>query len=44
MEQNISQINSGIKLNVDVSVIIIIYMKSIMFGILLPVTVKMENI
>ena len=44
MEQNVIQINGGIMVNVDVSVKIIIYMKNIMFAILLYVIVKMENI
>ena len=44
MEQNVSQINPGITLNVDVSVKNNIYEKHIMFGILLHFIVKMENI
>ena len=44
MEQNVSQINGGIMVNVNVSVKNIIYVKKIMFGILLHVIVKMENI
>ena len=44
MEQNVSQINNGITINVDVSVKNIIYLKKIMFGILLHVLVKMKNI
>ena len=44
MEQNASQINGGIWVNVDVSVISMIYMKKFIFGILLHVIVKMENI
>ena len=44
MEKNVIQINSGITINVDVSVIDIIYVKKIIFGILLHVAVKMENI
>ena len=44
MEQNVIQINGGIMINVDVSVKNIIYVKKIMFGILLHVIVKMENI
>ena len=44
MEQNVSQINGGIMMNVDVSVKNTIYLKKIMFGILLHVVVKMGNI
>ena len=44
MEQNVSQINGGIMMNVDVSVKNNIYVKKIMFGILLHVVVKMGNI
>ena len=44
MKQNVSQINGGITVNVDVSVKNIIYVKTIMFGILVHVFVKMENI
>ena len=42
--QNVIQINGGIMINVNVSVKKIIYVKKIMFGILLHVTVKTENI
>ena len=44
MEQNVSQINVGIKTNVDMSVKNVIHVKKIMLGILLQVIVKMENI
>ena len=44
MEQNVSQINGGITINVDVSVKKFMLVKKIMFGILLHVIVKMENI
>ena len=44
MKQNVSEINGRITINVDVSVKNIIYVKNIMFGILLHVLVKMENI
>ena len=44
MEENVIQINGGITINVDVSVKKVIYVKKIMFGILLHVIVKMENI
>ena len=38
------QINVRIKINVDVSVKNVMYVKKIVFGILLHVVVKMENI
>ena len=44
MEQNVIQINDEITVNVDVSVKNIIYVKKIMFGTLVNVFVKMENI
>ena len=44
MEQNVIQINGGIITNVDVSVKSIIYMKNIIYGILVDVFVKMEKI
>ena len=44
MEENVTQVNGGIMINVDVSVKNVMYMKKIMFGILLHVIVKMENI
>ena len=44
MEENVIQINGGIMINVDVSVKKVVYVKKIMFGILLHVIVKMENI
>ena len=44
MKQNVSKINDGITINVDVSVKSIIYVKMNMFGILLHVILKMENI
>ena len=43
MQQNVSQINGGIAINVDVSVKIFIYVKKNMFGILVNVFVKIEN-
>ena len=43
MEQNVIKINGGITINVDVSVKII-YEKNVIFGIMLHVIVKMENI
>ena len=44
MEQNLIQINGGITISVDVSVKKFMYLKKIMFGILLHVILKMENI
>ena len=44
MEQNVSQISGGIMISVDVSVKIFMYVKKTVFGILLYVIVKMENI
>ena len=43
MEQNVIQINGGIKRNVNVSVKEFMYVKKIMLGILVNVFVKMEN-
>ena len=37
MEENVTQINGGIMTNVDVSVRNVMYVKKIMFGILLHV-------
>ena len=42
MEENVIQINGGISINVDVS--IKKYVKKIMFGTMLHVVVKIENI
>ena len=44
MEENVIQINGGIMINLDVGVKTVIYVKKIMFGILLHVVVKIENI
>ena len=44
MKQNVSQINGGITIIVDASVKNIIDVKKIMFGIVLHVILKMENI
>ena len=44
MEEIATQINGGIMINVDVSVKNVMYVKKIMFGILLHVIEKMENI
>ena len=43
MAENVIQINGGIMINVNVSVKSVMYMKKIIFGILLHVVVKMEN-
>ena len=40
----VDQIIDGIMINVDVSVKNVVHVKNIMFGILLHVIVKMENI
>ena len=44
MEEKVIQINGGIMINVDVSVKTFMSVEKIMFGILLNVIVKMENI
>ena len=44
MKENVIQINGGIMINVDMSVKDVAYVKMVMFGILLHVVVKMENI
>ena len=44
MEENVIQINDGIMINVGGSVKNVMYVKKIMFGILLHVVVKMENV
>ena len=44
MEEAEIQINGGINLNVDVSIKHVMYVKKIIFGILLQVVAKMENI
>ena len=44
MGKNELQINGGITINVDVSVKNVMYVKKNIFGILLHVFVKMENI
>ena len=44
MKEIVIQINGGTMINVDVSVKNVIYVKRIMFGILLHVIVEMENI
>ena len=44
MEENVIQIKSGITINVTESAKDIIYMKKVIFGILLHVVAKMKNI
>ena len=44
MEEVVTQTNGKIMINNDVSVKNVMYVKKIMFGILLHVIVKMENI
>ena len=44
MEEVLFQINGGIIINVNVSVKNVMYLKKIMFEMLLHVIVKMENI
>ena len=44
IEQNVIQINVRMTINVNMSVKNIVYVKKIMFGILLHAIVKMENI
>ena len=44
MAENVIQINDGIMTNVDVSIKNVMYVKKIIFGILLQVVVKAENI
>ena len=44
MEEDVIQINGEVMINVDVNVKNVMYVKKIIFGILLHVVVKMENI
>ena len=44
MEEIVIQINGGITINADVNVENIMYMKKIIFGILVHVFVEIENI
>ena len=44
MKENLIQISGGITINVNVNVKNVMYVKKIMFGILLNVAVKMENV
>ena len=44
MEESVIQMNGGKRINVDVSVKRVMYMKKIIFEMLLHVVVEMENI
>ena len=44
MEQNVVQINGGVTINIDVTVTNIMYLKKIMFRILVYVVMRVENI
>ena len=44
MKENVIQINGGITINLDASLKSIIYVKKIIFGILVHVFVTIENI
>ena len=44
MEENVIQINGGITVNVNLVVKNVMYVKNIIFGILLHVVAKMKNI
>ena len=44
MKENVIQINGAITINVNVSVKVIIYVKKMIFGILVTVLVKIKNI
>ena len=44
MEENIIQINGGITINVDVNVKNVMYVNNTVFGILIRVIVKIEDI
>ena len=44
MAENVTQITGGVTINVDVSVRNVMYVKKIMFEVLLHVVAKMENI
>ena len=44
MEKNVIQINGGIMVNGNVSVKNVMYVEKIIFGMLLHVVVKIENI
>ena len=42
--KNVVQINGGITINIDVSIKNVMYVKNVIFGILLNKVVKMDNI
>ena len=44
MDKNVIQINGGVTVNIDVIVKNVMYVKKIIFGILLHVDMKMENV
>ena len=44
IEKNVIHINGGITINVEVSAKNVMYVKNIIFGILLHVVAKMKNI
>ena len=44
MEENVIQVSGGITINVDLSLKNIVYVKKVIFGILLHVNAKMANI
>ena len=44
MVENVTQINDGITINVDVSLKHVMYVKKVTFGILLHIVAKMGNI
>ena len=44
MEENVIEINGEITINVDMSVKNVVYVKDMIFGTLLHVVVKMQNI
>ena len=44
MEGNVIQISGGILINIDVSAKNVMFVKKIIFGILLLLVVKMENV
>ena len=44
MEENVIEINGGIMINVNVNIKNVMYEEKVLFGILLHLVVKMENI
>ena len=44
MKENVIQVNGGIMINVNVNVKTVMYVKKIMFGILIHVIEQIENI